>query len=378
MAGATRVREATLAPAGRPTAARRARLTRIILAAALTAFALSLPWIFATNYWRNLMTLALIQAIAVLGLNFVLGMTGQMSLAQAAFWGIGAYTSSLMATRWGTNFWVGLVAGALVAALFGAVLGFPALKLSGHYLAMTTIGFGIIVGLVLLNWTWLTGGADGVRSIPNPAIGAFRVNNWFYRYYLALAFLVVLALIQSRILRSRAGRAFLAIRENELAAEATGVDTTRYKVIAFMLAAAYAGVSGVIYAHSYQYISPDTFNFDHSVLFLTMLVLGGAGSVAGPILGATLLTFVPEWIRLVEFPGIDTFIRTGGYLALYGIGVMLTMVFLPAGLWGLVERAFRRLTNLGRQRGDDPYENAEPPDEVGGNFDRTEPLGGRQ
>ncbi len=320
---------------------------RFVLIAVGAVVVLALPLIFNSNYWQQIMVLALTYAIVVLGLNFPLGYAGQMSLAQAAFWGIGAYTSALLATRLQVNFWLGLVAAALVAGAFGAVLGIPTLKLSGHYLAMTTIGFGIIIGLVLQNWQAL-GGADGIRSIPAPAIGPFAFTDNQSQYYLLLAFVALLAYATWRITHSRVGRAFLAVRENELAAAAMGVDVTKYKIIAFMLSAALGGIGGSLYAHTSGYISPDTFSFDQSVLFLSMLVLGGAGSLWGPIFGAALFTFLPEYLRFLK----------DSYLLVYGVGVILTMVFFPTGLWGLIERLYARLG--GKVRIIDPYATAVP------------------
>jgi len=307
---------------------------KVVLILLFLALAVAAPIVVVSDYWHNLMVLAVVYAIATLGLNFTLGLTGQLSLAQAAFWGIGAYTSALITVRYEVPFWIGLPAAAAVAALFGVMLGFPSFKLSGHYLAMTTIGFGIIVRLVLQNWQELTGGADGIGGIPAPSLGVLDVDNNFKYYYFALAFLLILALVAYKIQHSRAGRAFQAIRENEMAAEATGVNTNRYKLIAFLFSALYGGIAGSLYAHSAGYISPDTFSFDQSVVFMVMLVLGGSGSIPGTLIGATLLTFLPEWLRFLK----------SSYMAVYGAGVMFMMIFFPTGLWGLLEMIYGKLT----------------------------------
>jgi branched-chain amino acid transport system permease protein len=228
------------------------------------------------------------------------------------------------------------VAAVAVAATAGVLLGIPTLKLRGHYLAMATIGFGIIVQLVLVHWRSVTKGTDGIPGIPGPALGPISLAREEQRYYLLLAVFLVLALAAAYIRNTRLGRAFVAVRENELAAEALGVDTTRYKILAFALAAAYAGAAGSLYAHVSNFISPDSFSFEQSVQFLAMLVLGGSGSIAGATLGAVLLTFVPEWLKFVPF------LPVGSYLAAYGAAIMLTMVYLPGGLIGLLDNRFKR------------------------------------
>jgi len=302
----------------------------LLIAGAVIMF---LPNLLDTGNMTHVL-FGMIYAIAVLGLHYILGLTGQMSLAQAAFWGIGAYTSGILTTRVpGLSPWLGLVAGALTATAFGMLLGIPTLRLKGHYLAMATIGFGIIINLVLLNWTEVTGGADGVRALPYFSILDFKLDTLSRYYYLVLAFLLLLAGAAWRLRRTRVGRSLLAIRENELAAETMGINTTLYKVLAFSLGACYAGISGVLFAHlpNVRYISPDTFSFAQSVTFLAMLVLGGSDSVFGAIFGAIFLNYFPEWLRDLKT----------GYLAVYGAGVMLIMVFLPVGVVGLIEQLIR-------------------------------------
>ncbi len=288
----------------------------------------------------SIVNFGLVYAMAVLGLHFILGLAGQMSLAQAAFWGIGAYSSALLTTKWGWSPWLSLVAAAVIATLFGVLLGAPTLRLKGHYLAMATIGFGIIVNLILLNWKELSGGTDGIINLPVFRVGDFAFDKRGNYYYLLLAALVLLALAAWRLRHSRVGRSLLAIRENELAAEAMGINTTFYKVIAFALGAGYAGISGVFFAHmpDVRYVSPDTFSFNQSVTFLAMLVLGGSESIFGAIFGAVFLVFLPEWLR--QLPDDLKTIKQG-YLAFYGAGIMLMMVFLPVGVVGWIEQQIR-------------------------------------
>jgi branched-chain amino acid transport system permease protein len=301
----------------------------VLVVAIVVALVLPLP---LSPYFRQILNIALIWGMVVLGLNFALGYAGQLSLAQAAFWGIGAYTSALLTVSLKVPVAIGFIGAILAAAIAGLLLGIPTLKLRGHYLAMATIGFGIIVQLVLIHWRSVTRGTDGVPGIPGLGIGPIALVREEQRYYLLLIVFAILAWLAYRIRHSRLGRAFLAVRENELAGETLGVDTTRYKILAFVLAAAYAGAAGSLYAHVSQFISPDSFSFEQSVQFLAMLVIGGSGSIAGAVVGAGLLTFAPELLKFVSF------LPPGAYLALYGAAIMLTMVFLPAGLISLLDR----------------------------------------
>ncbi|MCE5264998.1 MAG: branched-chain amino acid ABC transporter ATP-binding protein/permease [Deltaproteobacteria bacterium] len=303
------------------------RIKSLLVPAVLVVVVLLLPRFITSSYWLNLINLAMSFSIACLGLNIVLGYTGQLSLAQAAFWGVGAYTSAILTTQLGLPVWAGMFAAFFVAALCGVLLGIPTLKLSGHYLAMATIGFGIIVQLILVNEIWLTNGSDGITKIPSPWIGSLELKDPGTFFYVAAVSLILLTWGAIRLKNSRVGRAFMAIRENEMAAGATGVDTTYYKVMAFALSAGYAGVGGWLFAHGgSHYISPDTFSFEQSVILLVMTVLGGNGSAIGSIVGGTLLTLLPEVLRFLK----------DSYMMVYAAGIVLIMIFMPRGIAGLV------------------------------------------
>jgi branched-chain amino acid transport system permease protein len=290
-----------------------------------------LPLLFTTRYSTNLLILGASWSIATLGLVVVLGYTGQISLAQAAFYGIGAYAVALGTTRWDVNWWFALVLGLGAAALAGAVLGTTTLKLGGHYLAMVTICFQIIYTLVATNWGAVTGGPDGITNIKRPPFVVPLNSAQRYAWFALVALLLVAGLVWW--LRDTAlGRAMRAIRENELAAEALGVNTRRVKVIAFTLSAIIGALGGAIYASGYLYISPDSFNFDHAVSFLAMALVGGSGSALGSILGAGLLAYLPEWLRYLQKI----------YLVIYGCAIILVIVFMPEGLWGYVRLLGRR------------------------------------
>jgi branched-chain amino acid transport system permease protein len=271
---------------------------------------------------------ALIYAIVVIGLGILLGFTGQMSLAQAAFFGMGAYASAIASTTLGWSPWISIPFGVLVTVAIGAAVGYPALRLSGHYLALATIGFGIIVQLVFINARSLTNGPDGINSIPPPHFGSLALDTYQSYFYVAYGALLLSIYIAWRVKHSRIGRAFEAIRENEIAAQAMGINTTQYKVLAFVLASGFGGLAGGLIAHMTRFISPDSYSFDQSVIFLVMLVIGGSATITGAVTGAILLTFLPEVLRPLK----------DSYIMIYGAAVVVMVIFMPEGIVGLVRR----------------------------------------
>jgi branched-chain amino acid transport system permease protein len=286
-----------------------------------------IPALVHSDYLLNLCITAGIYAIVVMGLGILLGFTGQMSLAQAAFFGIGAYTSGWFTTQLGWPVWPSMACAMVVSGLVALGVGYPCLRLSGHYLALATIGFGIIAQLVLINWKSVTNGSDGMTGIPAPAIGSFAFDTYGRYFYVVLLAVVACAYVAWRIKTTRVGRALEAIRENEIAARATGIDATRYKIVAFVLAGVYAGLAGSLLAHSTKFLSPDSYSFDQSVVFLVMLILGGSSSIGGAILGAVLLEFLPEVLRPLK----------SSYIMVYGAAVVVMIIFMPRGLVGLFE-----------------------------------------
>jgi len=293
--------------------------------ALLVAAVAAVPLFVHSDYLLTLCILSGIYAIAVMGLGILLGFAGQMSLAQAAFFGIGAYTSGWLTTHLGWSVWPSMACAIVLSGLIALAVGYPCLRLSGHYLALATIGFGIITQLVLINWKDLTNGSDGMSGIPAPSIGPWTFANYGSYYYVVLVAVLACAYVAWRIKTTRVGRALEAIRENEIAARASGIDATRYKITAFVLAGAYAGFAGALLAHSIKFISPDSYSFDQSVVFLVMLILGGSSSIGGAILGAVLLTFLPEVLRPLKT----------SYIMVYGAAVVVMIVFMPKGLMGI-------------------------------------------
>jgi branched-chain amino acid transport system permease protein len=312
----------------RGAAGRQGLALTLYVAAALAAIAAALA-IPLSAYSLNLLMQAATYAIAVLGLTIVLGYTGQINLAQAAFFGLGAYSVALGTTAFAQPFWVALAIGVLIAAGAGAVLGLTSLRLGGHYLAMVTISFQTILTLVLTNWVALTRGPDGVPNIKRPALLA---ESGPY-LGLCIAALFAVAWFVWRLKTTKLGRAMQAVRDNELAANVVGVDAYATKVAAFTLSALLGGFGGALFAGGFAYVSPDQFSFAESVVFLTMVLLGGAAAPAGAVLGTGLLILLPEWLRFLKVI----------YLAVYGGAVILIMVFMPDGIWGYAMTLWRKL-----------------------------------
>ena len=309
------------------------KLLPALLFAGMVGLALIPFTVNVGDYVLNMLMQAVTYAIAVLGMTVVLGYTGQINLAQAAFFGFGAYVVGLGTTALGLNFWLALLLGTGVAALAGGILGLTTLRLGGHYLAMITISFQQIFDLVLNNWIDVTHGPDGVSGIERPSLVGLDLNdNRRYLLFCVVALYLLICFVWW-LPNTRLGRAMRSVRENELAASVVGVHTLRTKVIAFTISAALGGISGGLYAGGFAYISPDNCNFARSVEFLTMVLLGGAQSPFGEALGTVLLVLLPEWFRFLKQI----------YLAAYGLAVILIMVFLPEGLWGLVNAAWRKI-----------------------------------
>ncbi|MFW7341955.1 branched-chain amino acid ABC transporter ATP-binding protein/permease [Pollutimonas sp. H1-120] len=283
-------------------------------------------------YILNIFMQAATYSVAVLGMTIVLGYAGQINLAQATFFGLGAYAVAIGTVVLGLNFWIALLMGIGMAVVAGFVLGLTTLRLGGHYLAMITISFQIIFDLVLVNWSQVTQGPDGVAGIERPSLFGFELIDDRYYLLLCMAILYAAIFMVWWLPQTRTGRGMRAVRENELAAEVSGINTLRVKVVAFTMSAGLAGVGGAFYAAGFAYISPDNFNFTRSIEFLTMVLLGGAQSAFGGVLGTSLLILLPEWLRFLKEV----------YLAVYGLAVILIMVFLPAGIWGLLRAPFDR------------------------------------
>src|SRR5574337_871215 len=268
---------------------------RVLYAVALVA-AVVIP--FGLNrYYIDVISQVGIYVTLALGLNIVVGLAGLLNLGYIAFYAVGAYAYGLLATRADLSFWQVLPLGAALAAIFGVLLATPALRLRGDYLAIVTLGFGEMTRIVLNNWDSVTGGPNGIIGIPRPRLFGFTFSQPIHYYYLILAVVLLTIFVVDRLNQSRLGRAWTAMRDDEVAAEAMGVDLVKTKLLAFGLGATWAGFAGVFFAGKMTFISPESFTFFESVLVLCMVVLGGMGSIPGVILGAALLLILPEMMR---------------------------------------------------------------------------------
>lgn len=285
---------------------------------------LAMPYIIS-QYALRIAIMIGIYSILALSLNMVTGYTGQVSLGHAAFYALGAYCSALLTTKLEMNFFITIIISAVFAAVFGLLLGIPVLRLSGTYLAITTLGFCEVVRMVFLNWESVTNGALGVTGIPKPSLFGYNITlaNKGY-YYLVLVFLVITVLCVVAIIRSKMGRAMIAIREDETAAAMMGIRTTKYKIIAFVVSAFFSGLAGALYAHLIGYIDPNTFTFDTSIMILSIVILGGMGTIEGMFLGAVLLVSFPEVLRFMQ----------EYRFVVYGLILVIMMRFRPQGILG--------------------------------------------
>ena len=298
-------------------------INRLSLALGAAAV-LAVPLITRDGDILQLLNIAILNAIVVLGLNFATGWTGQINFGQAAFYGLGAYTTAI-AAKAGVPWIATPFLSAVMVIVASLILGLPTLRLRTYYLAMTTIGFGEIVRLIIVHWEPMTGGTSGLRAIPGIRIFGFGPEGQTQHFYLLMTVLALATLVAARIRNSTLGRAMIATKDSEIAAEQSGVDTARMKLAAFMIGAVYAGLAGCLYASSIRFISPDSFSGTQAVLLMTMLIVGGMGSIAGCIVGAFALTILPEALRFLG----------QWYLVLYGLGVIAVIVLAPGGLASL-------------------------------------------
>ncbi|MHB0937198.1 MAG: branched-chain amino acid ABC transporter permease [Armatimonadota bacterium] len=301
------------------------------------------PLFVKSNYWLGVLAFMAINTILAVGLNLLMGYAGQVSLGHAAFYGIGAYTTAILTTQYGVSPWLAMPAGILITCIIAYLVGVPCLRLHGHYLAMATLGFGWIVYIVLVHWDTLTLGTSGVEKIPKLAIGSLVFDNDVKRFFLTWIIAILLLLISANIVRSRVGRALRALHSSENAAATMGVDVSRYKVMVFVLSAAYAALAGSLYAHVVNFISPSVFGFIVSVELVVMVVIGGMASVWGAAVGAATITMLVEWLRSLG-EAVPVF-KEFDVIA-HGLILVLVMLFLPSGLTigarDLVLRWFKR------------------------------------
>ncbi|MBP2639339.1 MAG: urea transporter, permease protein UrtC [Firmicutes bacterium] len=296
--------------------------------------ALSFPILVAgDSYWLQIANLAMLYAMMALGLNLMTGRAGLVCLGYAAFVAIGAYVVGILTLKLGVSFWPALLLAGITASLFGVVLGLPALRVKGHYLALVTIAFGLIVQELLLNFESVTGGTNGLINIPSPVLFGFDLstplNLGFISlpfqanfYYIIIVLLALSVFFVNRLSHSFFGLCLNAMREDQLAAQCYGLNLTKYKLLAFAIGAFFGGVVGGVYAGMINFIAPETFGFQQSVLVLSMVIFGGLDSIPGAVLGAIILTIIPE-----KFRAFDDF-----RLMFYGIIIVSCLLYMPQGL----------------------------------------------
>lgn len=308
------------AKVGRPRDRRWERLNPFLIPA-VVAILIAFPLVVSNGYIVHLAIMIGIYSILTLSINVVTGYTGQLSLGHAAFYGIGAYTSALLALRLSWPFLLTFPAAGVVAGVSGLIVGMPSLKASGFYLGMITLGFGEIARLVMLNWQSVTRGAMGLVGIPAPSFFGYEFSSLAPQFYLVTAMVAVTAWAVKALFASRHGQAMIAIREDEVAARAMGIDTGRYKLAAFGISAFFAGLAGALFAHYISFIGASNFTSSESFLMLSMAILGGC-SIPGSLLGAGVFVLLPEMLRsLADYR-----------LFINGLLLVLFMIFRPGGL----------------------------------------------
>lgn len=302
----------------------------LVLAAALAA-----P-LYLTNFQTFQLTQMLVYAIAILGLNMLIGYNGQISLGHGAFFAVGAYTVAILSQQFGTPYWIGIPIAALVTFTVGFLFGFPALRLEGHYLALATFALALAVPQLLKHpaLSQWTGGVSGI-FIPKPqAPSGIPLNPDHWLYYFTVAWVLVLFLIAHNLLTGRIGNAICSIRDNATAAEAMGINITRVKALTFGVSALYTGVAGGLSATIIQYVAPDSFTMFLSVFLFVGVVVGGVGSIPGAIIGGAFIVLIPN---------LAADISTAAANGIFGLFLIVSMFFMPNGVWGAVRKAFNRL-----------------------------------
>jgi len=299
----------------------------------ICVFVLIFPFIFSL-YQTNIMITALIYVITGLGLNIVVGLAGLLDLGYVAFYMVGAYSYALLNYHFGLGFWMALPIGAGIGLIFGVLLGYPVLRLKGDYLAIVTLGFGEIIRLVMENWNEFSFGPSGIANIPRPGFFGIQMSlqqATVYLYFVMIFLVLVTIFVVRRLQDSRIGRAWIALREDEVACQAMGIDKTKTKLSAFAMGATWAGMAGVVFAAKTTFINPASFTLWESIIILCVVVLGGMGSVIGVIFGALILILLPEYLRVFsEYR-----------LLVFGAVLIVMMVFRPGGIVSQVRRTYQ-------------------------------------
>jgi branched-chain amino acid transport system permease protein len=290
--------------------------------AAIAAVIILIPVFVESKYHLIVLNIIGLNTIVVVGLNLLVGFAGQISLGHAAFYGLGSYFSGILTVNYGFPQWPAMVVAMLATGGIAYLIGYPALKLRGHYLVMATLGFGIIINILMGELEYFTGGHDGLIGIHPLSIGCLTFDNDLKNFYLIWTFVFFCLLAARNLLNSRVGRALRAIHGSEVAANSLGVNTASYKVKVFVLSAMFASISGSLYAHYITFISPSTYDFYYSIQVVTMVIVGGMGSLWGSLFGAAILSFISEALHIAE----------QYHVIAYGVLLSLILIFLPEGV----------------------------------------------
>lgn len=288
----------------------------------LAVIIMVIPVFVESKYYFIVLNVIGLNTIVVVGLNLLIGFAGQISLGHAAFYGLGSYFSGTLTVNYGFPLWPAMLSGMLATGAIAYLIGYPSLKLRGHYLVMATLGFGIIINILMGELEQFTGGHDGLMGIPPLAIGGLAFDNDLKNFYLIWSFVFLFMLLARNLINSRVGRALRAIKGSEVAANSLGVNTADYKVKVFVLSAMFASISGSLYAHYITFISPSSYDFYYSIQVVTMVIVGGMGSLWGSLFGAGILTFISEALHVAK----------QYHVIAYGIFLCLVLVFLPEGI----------------------------------------------
>lgn len=289
-----------------------------------------LPLLIKSQYILTLLILVGIYSMITVGLSLLIGYAGQISLGHAAFFGIGAYTSGVLTTKYDVSAWIAIITGMVITYVIAYLIGMQVLKLRGHILALATLAINVIVYILLLGLSEYTGGAAGLIGIPNIAIFGFDLEAQVHYYYFVWLFVLIVILISTNIIQSNVGRVLRSIQDSEIGTETLGVNITKYKVSVFALSAMYGSLAGSIYAHYINFIAPATFYITTSILLLVMVMVGGVHSIWGGVLGAATITFLNEVIRFIGHTYFD--ISGEVEIVVYGFIIVLVMIFMPKGL----------------------------------------------
>ena len=291
---------------------------------ALLVILVVFPLFYSKSYFMGILCRILLYSVLAGAVNSINGYSGQTCLGAAGFFAIGAYTEAILSVKLGWNFWLIIPAAGVISALVGLLLAWPTLKMSGIYLSIVTLGFSEIVRLLALNWTALTGGPMGVKAIPVPIFFGIQIRNSRYYYYLFLALAVVFVFCTKRVIRSRVGRAWMSIREDPLASRSLGVEASKYKALNFMYGAFWIGIAGAVYAPYVRFIDSTFFTLDEGFNILSMVIIGGQGTLVGPVVGSIIVNTLTEWLRPI-----------GAWrMVAYAVLIIVMMWWRPQGLVG--------------------------------------------